>query len=161
MIPAPSAPSTNFLDRAPWTRKRHQLAKRRFSCNEIVRMRSRLTCVRCAARHWILIPIAGVVALLAGAVRIAPPARIDVLTNRYDNARTGWNPSEPSLNTSNVNAAQFGKLFEREVDGDIYAQPLIRRSVRIPGVGPRDVMYVATANNSLYAYDAELQLVSK
>src|SRR5207245_7958671 len=94
-------------------------------------------------------------------MRFPSPARIEVLTNRYDKARTGWNPSEISLNSANVNAQQFGKLFEREVDGDIYAQPLIRRAVHVPGAGVRDVVYIATANNSVYAYDAEWPSASK
>jgi hypothetical protein len=49
----------------------------------------------------------------------------------------------------------FGKLFEREVDGDIYAQPLLKTNVLIPGAGMRNVVYVATAKNSLYAFDAD------
>jgi outer membrane protein assembly factor BamB len=80
---------------------------------------------------------------------------IDVLTNRYDSARTGSNVNETVLHTQNVNVAKFGKLFEREVDGDMYAQPLIKTSVSIPGVGVRNVVYVATVNNSLYAFDAD------
>jgi hypothetical protein len=58
------------------------------------------------------------------------------------------------LNTSNVKS-QFGKLFEREVDGDLYAQPLIATNVDIPAKGKRNVVYLATANNSVYAYDAD------
>jgi hypothetical protein len=46
-------------------------------------------------------------------------------------------------------------VFEREVDGDLYAQPLIATSVDIPGKGRRNVVYLVTANNSIYAYDAD------
>src|SRR3954447_11562710 len=81
-----------------------------------------------------------------------PAVRIDVLTNRYDVSRTGANLQEKILNTRNVAAGQFGKVFEREVDGDIYAQPLIKTNVNIPSVGLRDVVYIATGNNSLYAF---------
>lgn len=81
-------------------------------------------------------------------------ARIDVLTNRYDIARTGANLRETALQARMVSRTQFGKVFEREVDGDIYAQPLIKTNVNVPGVGIRDVVYVATVNNSLYAFDA-------
>ena len=80
---------------------------------------------------------------------------VDVITNRYDPARTGANIQETTLTTHNVNPAKFGKLFERAVDGDIYAQPLIKTGVSIPGVGVRTVVYVATVNNTLYAFDAE------
>src|SRR4051812_43883486 len=80
---------------------------------------------------------------------------VDVLTQRYDIARTGANVRETSLNPKNVSSGSFGKLFEREVDGDIYAQPLIKTGVNVPGIGVRNVVYVATVNNSLYAFDAD------
>jgi hypothetical protein len=38
---------------------------------------------------------------------------IDVLTNRYNNARTGANLNETRLNQSNVNVNGFGKIFAR------------------------------------------------
>ena len=79
---------------------------------------------------------------------------VNVPTNRYDNSRTGTNLSETVLNTGNVRS-HFGKLFEREVDGDLYAQPLIATNVDIPGRGKRNVVYLATSNNSIYAYDAD------
>jgi hypothetical protein len=80
---------------------------------------------------------------------------VDVLTNRYDVERTGANLRETVLNVKNITAGSFGKLFEREVDGDIYAQPLIKTAVPIPGQGIRNVVYVATVSNSLYAFDAD------
>ena len=52
-------------------------------------------------------------------------AQTSVLTQRYDNARSGCNTGEATLNTSNVVPGKFGKLFSREVAGEIYAQPLI------------------------------------
>ena len=81
------------------------------------------------------------------------PSPVDVLTNRYDNARTGFNLSETVLNTSNVNAVQFGLLFSRAVDGQIYAQPLVVSGLTLPTVGPKTVVYVATANNNVYCFD--------
>jgi outer membrane protein assembly factor BamB len=80
---------------------------------------------------------------------------VDVLTQRYDIARTGANLRETSLNPKTISTGTFGKLFERAVDGDIYAQPLIKTGVNVPGVGVRNVVYVATVNNSLYAFDAD------
>src|SRR4029077_6818242 len=82
-------------------------------------------------------------------------SQVDVLTHRYDNARTGANLAETQLNTSNVNAVQFGKLFSYGVDADIYAQPLVVRGVNIVGKGTHNVVYVATNNNSVYAFDAD------
>lgn len=92
--------------------------------------------------------------LLLGAVH-AGNAQINVLTRHYDNYRTGINLNETILNTSNVNPAQFGKLFSRAVDGEIYAQPLYVSNLVIPGKGTHNVVFVATAHNSIYAYDAD------
>jgi hypothetical protein len=83
------------------------------------------------------------------------PIDISVTTQGYDNARTGLNRSETILNTSNVNPAAFGKLFTRAVDDHIYAQPLYVPKVTIPNAGVRNVLYVATVNNSVYAFDAD------
>jgi hypothetical protein len=86
---------------------------------------------------------------------------VDVLTNRYDLLRTGSNTQETILTPRNVSARTFGKLFEREVDGDIYAEPLIKTGVSIPGLGIHTVVYVATVNNSLYAFDADSPSAAK
>ena len=51
-------------------------------------------------------------------------SNVHVLTSRFDSARTGANLKERVLTTSNVNGATFGKLFTRNVDGQVYAQPL-------------------------------------
>src|SRR5437762_241007 len=78
-----------------------------------------------------------------------------VWTHHYDNARTGANLSEAQLNTSNVNANQFGKLFSQPVDASIYAQPLYMSNVAIPNRGVHNVVYAATMNDSVYAFDAD------
>jgi hypothetical protein len=78
-----------------------------------------------------------------------------VVTQHNDNGRTGANVRETILNTSNVNSDRFGKLFSREVDGYIYAQPLFVPDVSIPQEGIHNVVYVATEHDSVYAYDAD------
>src|SRR5262245_5589197 len=78
-----------------------------------------------------------------------------VLTQHNDNGRTGAIPEETILNASNVNVNQFGKLFECQVQGQIYAQPLYVPFVAIPGKGVHNVVYVATMENRLYAFDAD------
>lgn len=78
-----------------------------------------------------------------------------VLTRSYDNARTGANLTEVALTTANVRPATFGKLFERVVDGQVYAQPLLVPNLNIPGKGVRNVVFVATMNDSVYAFDAD------
>src|SRR5579871_831540 len=89
------------------------------------------------------------------AVTLATQAQTSVLTQHNDVARTGANASETLLTTTNVNVNQFGKLFERAVDDQIYGQPLYVPNVNIPNVGTRNVVYVATVNDSVYAFDAE------
>lgn len=89
------------------------------------------------------------VALAAGGISIP-----SVLTQHNDTNRTGANLQETILNTSNVNSNSFGKLFTRTVDGGIYAQPLYIPYLRIGG-RTRNVVFVATQNNSIYAFDAD------
>ena len=79
---------------------------------------------------------------------------VHVLTNRYNNARTGANMAEKLLDTEKVAVTSFGKLFTRTVDGDLYAQPLIASNITIGGTA-RNVVYLATAQNWVYAYDAD------
>jgi hypothetical protein len=72
-----------------------------------------------------------------------------------DGARTGANLNETSLNTTNVTVSQFGKKFTRAVDGKIFAQPLYVSVVNMGALGTHNVVYVATEQNSLYAFDAD------
>ena len=84
----------------------------------------------------------------------------DILTAQYDSFRTSWNASEIYLNVGNVNQARFGKLFSRQLDGWVYAQPLYMQSLTIPGHGAVNVVFVCTANNTVYAFDADSASVS-
>ncbi len=71
-----------------------------------------------------------------------------------DNGLTGQNLSETVLNTGNVNSAQFGKIFSYKVDGQLYAEPLYVQGVSI-AAGTHNVVYVATENDSVYAFDGD------
>jgi hypothetical protein len=108
-------------------------------------------------RRLFFISVISLAVFLAGPVTAgsAQGGGIDVLTQRYNIARTGANNYETILNPSNVNAEQFGKLFTRTVVGDIYAQPLYVRNLEIPGKGKHNVVYVATMHNMVYAFDAD------
>jgi uncharacterized protein (TIGR03437 family) len=81
--------------------------------------------------------------------------QINVLTANYGNDRTNENLSETTLNTSTVGRPTFGKIGTFAVDGQVYAQPLYVSSLQIPGKGVRNVLYVTTMHNSVYALDAD------
>ena len=91
------------------------------------------------------------IALLAPAIL---RAQINVLMNRFDPQRTGANLSETILSTANVNSGRFGRLRNYPVDGAVLAQPLYVRNVTIGGA-PRNVLYVATMNDKVYAFDTD------
>ncbi|MBX3223655.1 MAG: PQQ-binding-like beta-propeller repeat protein [Labilithrix sp.] len=75
---------------------------------------------------------------------------VHVLTSRNDLNRTGANTREKLLTTGSVASPAFGKLFSRPVDGQVYAQPLY-----VGGVNGKNVVFVATEHNSVYAFDAD------
>lgn len=82
-------------------------------------------------------------------------AQVPVPVAQYNSQRTNANLNEPVLNTANVNVNTFGKLFTRSLDGYSYVNPLYVPNLPIPGHGTRNVIYVATLNNSVYAFDAD------
>jgi hypothetical protein len=79
---------------------------------------------------------------------------VSVYTQHGDVKRTGWNAGEKKLTVANVKAASFGKLYSLDVDDQTYAQPLVVSDLTIAG-GKHNVVFVATVNNSIYAFDAD------
>jgi hypothetical protein len=77
-----------------------------------------------------------------------------VTTYHNNPSRDGTNTKEYALTTSNVNTSSFGKLFSCAVDGEVYAQPLWMPNLVIGG-GTHNVIFVATQNDSVYAFDAD------
>ncbi len=78
-----------------------------------------------------------------------------VLTFHNDDARTGQNLAETVLTPANVNSSTFGKLLGCKVDGFVYAQPLYVPGVQIRGKRARNVVYLATEHDTVYAFDAD------
>jgi hypothetical protein len=77
-----------------------------------------------------------------------------IFTYHYDVARDGVNRQEYALTPSNINQNSFGKLFSCQVDGQLYAEPLWVSSLTVNG-SVRNVIFVATQHDSLYAFDAD------
>jgi hypothetical protein len=92
--------------------------------------------------------------ILVVAWAVAGWAQVNVTTFHNDNSRTGQNINETILTPSNVNKTDFGKLFSHAIDSDAYAQPLYVSGVTINGA-THNVVYVATMNDSVYAFDAD------
>lgn len=83
-----------------------------------------------------------------------PPATGNYTTWKNDNLRTGLQKNETQLTTSNVNSTSFGVKFSVSVDAAVYAQPLYMSGLTINGA-THNVVFVATENDSVYAFDAD------
>ncbi|MGA7805770.1 hypothetical protein [Bradyrhizobium sp.] len=81
----------------------------------------------------------------------------DVLTYHNDTQRTGWNSTELALTPAAVGQKTFGLIASASLDDDndqVDAQVLIVVDQNIEGAGAHTVAYVATENNTVYAFDA-------
>ena len=82
---------------------------------------------------------------------------MNVLTRSYTNARTGADTEETVLTPALVGSNLLVKHFSLDVNDDprIEAQPLFVSGVRIGGQAPRDIVYVCTMANNVWAFDAD------
>lgn len=78
----------------------------------------------------------------------------DVVTYKNDVARSGHNLTESRLTRANVNSASFGKLRFLATDGKVDAQPLYLSALSMGGAA-HNVLFVATENDTVYAFDAD------
>ncbi len=103
--------------------------------------------------------------VVAGYIGPSPVQAQDVLTQHNDLARTGANLKETTLSPSTFatcsdTGCPFGKILTQPVDGPIYAQPLYMQGVEIDGQA-RNVVFVATLANTVYAFDADAKAQTK
>ena len=111
-----------------------------------------------AMKRLLLLPLLMVVATCDHEPPVTGPRptnsqRVSVLTQHNDNDRSGLNANETLLTASNVNVQRFGTVFRVNVDDQVYAQPLVVANV--PVDDGRNVVYVATVNNTVYAFDGD------
>src|SRR5437660_3018535 len=78
-----------------------------------------------------------------------------VTTRAYGSSRFGANTTETALAPANVNIAGFAKLFTITLDDSVYAQPLYASGMSIAG-GTHNVVFTASVNNTISAFDADL-----
>ena len=88
-------------------------------------------------------------------VNAASASSFDVATYHYDNLRTGQNTHETILTHANVTQSKFGKVGAFPVDGRVDAQPLYLSNLTIPGKGSKNVLYVVTEHDTVFAFDAD------
>jgi PQQ enzyme repeat len=89
-----------------------------------------------------------------GGMNPVPVQHTDVVTYKNDLARTGQNLTESVLTLANVNPASFGQLRFLATDGKVDAEPLYLAGLTVQGA-MHNVVFVATENDSVYAFDAD------
>lgn len=72
-----------------------------------------------------------------------------------DQNRSGLNSQETILTPANVTPASFGKLFSYLLDGYVYGQPLLVSNLIMSDGTTHNVLFAATENDSVYAFDAD------
>lgn len=83
-----------------------------------------------------------------------PASPRDVVTQRYNNLRTGTT-LHGGLDQRAVSDGKFGFVKALEVDGVVLAQPLFMANVDFPEKGLRSAVFIATSTNWIYAFDAD------
>ena len=91
---------------------------------------------------------------LSGSALVAVTDLTGITNYHVDVARTGQNLQEYALTPAAVSGGSFGKRWSCALDGTAYAQPLYVANLSIGG-GTHNVVFVATMNDSIYAFDAD------
>lgn len=83
-----------------------------------------------------------------------PDRTRDVLTQHNDNYRSGAALLEATLSPASLSSGSFGLLYSLPVANRVYAQPLYAEQVSTAS-GTKNLLYVATLENNIYAFDAD------
>ena len=85
------------------------------------------------------------IALPITSVLTTTSAKANALQQSSDNSASGWYPNEPLLSPARVKGGGFGELFDTQLDGRVYAQPLVSQPT----------VLVVTENDSAYGLNAK------
>ncbi|WP_375490969.1 choice-of-anchor D domain-containing protein [uncultured Jatrophihabitans sp.] len=98
------------------------------------------------SRRRRFVALAAVFALICTGTIVADvPAGADNVTVSDDTLRTGWDQNESGLAPSSVSASDFGQLFATQLDGQIYAQPIVAKST----------VLAVTENDKIYGLNSQ------
>lgn len=92
----------------------------------------------------------------AGTSTKAPGGYVDWSTFGFDGARTGYNPSETTLNSSNVGGIKllWSYGFKLGAGDSVLAQPVLASAVSTPQ-GTHNLLYVGASTGEFDAFDAD------
>jgi hypothetical protein len=90
-----------------------------------------------------IVLVLALVASVLGVIELTT-ASADTQTASQDNLRTGWDRQEPTLTPGAITSSNFGQLFATQLNGQVYAQPLV--------IG--DTVVASTENDWVYGLDA-------
>jgi len=99
--------------------------------------------------RWMRSSVRGVKALGVSAIcaalllALAAQAGAAIVTGGGDALRTGWYPESSSISPLLVSGGSFGQMWSAEVEGSVYAQPLLANGT----------LLVATEKNKVYGLD--------
>ena len=80
---------------------------------------------------------------------------VNYTVRKNTSSATGVQTNELALTPASVSSAKFSQLpFSMAVDGGVWGQPLYMNAISVNGKA-RNVLFVTTSNDSVYAFDAD------
>jgi hypothetical protein len=89
------------------------------------------------------------VLVLTACLVVPGAAGADVTTVSRDNLRTGWDSAEAGLTPAAVTSSDFGQQFATQLDGQIYAQPLVVGGTLVAATEHNKVYGLSTVDGSV------------